>query len=287
MATLVPEWLLSAFALATVFTVMFDIGLGVVPGEFLWLWKRPALMLKALFAVLVAVPAIAMLVARLLELPRTAAAGLLVMAISPGAPVALQRSLSSGGHHSFAPGLQVTIALLAVVSMPASIAVLDVIYAGSASIGPMQLMKQVFVAQLLPLGLGVVVGRSSPSKAGWLKPRLDRVWKVLLSMVGILAILGFWGAMVEAGPRVAVAAFLTTVGALAVGHAVGGPDPSTRTAVAISSSARNPGLALLVVAVNAAPFGAKITVLSYIVVSAVTILPYMFWRRRRANGPAG
>ena len=283
MSTLVPEWLLSAFALATVFTVMFDIGLGVVPGEFLWLWKRPALMLKALFAVLVAVPAIAMLVARLLELPRTAAAGLLVMAIAPGAPVALQRSLSSGGHRSFAPGLQVTIALLAVVSMPASIAVLDAIYAGSASIGPLQLMKQVFVAQLLPLGLGVLVGRLSPSKAGWLKPRLDRSWKVLLSMVGILAILGFWGAMVEAGPRVAVAAFLTTVGALVIGHALGGPDPTTRTAVAISSSARNPGLALLVVAVNAAPFGAKITVLSYIVVSAVTILPYMLWRRRKGT----
>ena len=30
----VPEWLLSAVAAATLFTVMFDVGLAVVPSEF-------------------------------------------------------------------------------------------------------------------------------------------------------------------------------------------------------------------------------------------------------------
>ncbi len=93
--------------------------------------------------------------------------------------------------------------------------------------------------------------------------------------------------MLRAGPLVATAACLTTVGAIAVGHLMGGPDPATRTAVAISTSARNPGLALLVVAVNGAPLGVKITVLSYIVVSAVTILPYVFWRRRQVTEVVG
>jgi bile acid:Na+ symporter, BASS family len=279
----VPEWLLSAFALATVFTVMLDVGLGIVPGEFLWLWRRPALMLKALFAVLVAVPAVAMAVARLLDLPRAAEIGLMVMAISPGAPVALRRSLASGGHRSFAPGLQVTVALVAVVSMPVSIAALNQVYAGHASVGPLSLMKQVFIAQLLPLGLGVVADRYFPSGSVWLKARLDRIWKVLLCVLAVLALMGFWGALLAAGPWVATAACLTTAGAIAVGHGLGGPDPATRTAVAISSSARNPGLALLVVAVNGAPLGVRLAVLSYIVVSAATILPYVFWRRQQVT----
>jgi bile acid:Na+ symporter, BASS family len=281
MSSLVPEWFLSAFALATVFTVMFDVGLGVVPGEFLWLWRRPGLMLKALFAVLVAVPAIAMAVARLLDLPKAAEIGLMVMAIAPGAPVALQRSLASGGHRSFAPGLQVTVAVIAVVSMPVSIAALNQVYSGSASVGPLQLARQVVIAQLLPLGLGVLAGQFLPSTSARIKPQLDRIWKVLIGLLAILAVVGFWGALLAAGPLVAIAACLTTIGAIAVGQALGGPDPATRTAVAISSSARNPGLALLVVAVNGAPLGVKITVLSYIVVSAVTIIPYVFWRRRR------
>jgi BASS family bile acid:Na+ symporter len=287
MSSVIPEWFLSAFALATVFTVMFDVGLGVVPGEFLWLWRRPTLMLKALFAVLVAVPAIAFLVARLLDLPRAAEAGLMVMAISPGAPVALQRSLGAGGHRSFAPGLQITVALTAVLSMPVSIAALDQVYSASASVDPWLLMKQVFTAQLLPLGLGVVVGRYYPAAAARLKPRLLGIWRVLLILLAILALVGFWGAIVRAGPAVAIGAALVTLGAIAVGHALGGPDPTTRTAVGITSAARNPGLALLVVAVNGAPPAVKVTVLSYIVVSAVAILPYMLWRRRQVSDLVG
>src|SRR6516225_11142055 len=47
---LVPQWLLSIVAVATVFTVMFDIGLAIEPGEFQWVGERPGLMLKALFS---------------------------------------------------------------------------------------------------------------------------------------------------------------------------------------------------------------------------------------------
>lgn len=281
MSSVVPEWFLSAFALATVCTVMFDVGLGIVPGEFLWLWRRPELMLKALFAVLVAVPAIAFAVSHALQLPRAAEVGLMVMSISPGAPVALQRSLGAGGHRSFAPGLQVTVAVLAVISMPLSIAALNVVYGAHASVGPWQLMKQVFVAQLMPLGLGVLVALRGPRVAEWLKPRLFRIWRVLAITLAVLAVIGFWGALVKAGPWVAIGAALTTLGAIAVGHGLGGPDPTTRTAVGISASARNPGLALLVVAVNGAPPAVKITVLSYIVVSGLTILPYVLWRKRQ------
>ena len=32
----VPDWLLSAVAAATLFAVMFDLGLAIVPGEFRW-----------------------------------------------------------------------------------------------------------------------------------------------------------------------------------------------------------------------------------------------------------
>jgi len=173
------------------------------------------------------------------------------------------------------------------VSMPVSIAALNQVYSGHASVGPLQLMRQVGIAQLLPLGIGVLAGRYLPSGAAWIKARLDRIWKVLLGLLAVLAITGFWGALLSAGPLVATAACLTTVGAIAIGHLMGGPDPATRTAVAISSSARNPGLALLVVAVNGAPLGVKIAVLSYIVVSAVTILPYVFWRRRQAADVVG
>ncbi len=124
----IPEWVVTASAVVTVFTVMFSIGLSIAPGELRWIWQRPDTMVRGLFAVLIAVPALALADHPALELPRLAAIGVVLMAISPGAPVALRRSLGAGGHRAFAPSLQISVALLAVVSMPLSIAALNHVY---------------------------------------------------------------------------------------------------------------------------------------------------------------
>lgn len=285
MTSLIPEWFISAFAVATVFVVMFRLGLGILPLELLFVWRHPALMLKALFSVLVAVPVIALVVTRLLDLPRTAEVGIVVMAIAPGAPIALQRSLGAGARRSFAPGLQVTVALAAVVTMPLSIAALDVLYDATATASPWQIMRQVTVVQLLPLALGIVTGRRLPRLAARLEPLVDRAWKVLLVALLVMAVIGFGRVMIAAGLSVAFAAMLTTLGALAAGHWLGGPEPGTRTAVAITSAARNPGLALLVAALNDAGPAIKATMLTYMVVAAVTALPYAFARGMRGHSP--
>jgi predicted Na+-dependent transporter len=141
---------------------MFDLGLAIVPGAFRWVFGRPGLLLRALFSVLVAMPALAWLVARLLDLPRPAEVGIMLMAVAPGAPVALRRSLGAGGHRSFAPALQIAVAVLAVPSMPLWVAAFNEYYGGNATADPWQLARQVFVAQLLPLSLGMAMRRVAP-----------------------------------------------------------------------------------------------------------------------------
>ena len=276
----VPGAMLSIVASATLFAVMFDLGLAIVPGEFRWVVQRPALMLKGLFSVLIAVPAFALIVARAFDLPRSAEVGIVLMAISPGAPVALRRSLGAGGHRSFAPALQIAVALLAVVSMPLSIAALDEYYGAQATAAPERLARQVFMAQLLPLGLGMLMARLRAEWAAWLEPRLRRLGGILLVVLLALVLIDIWQVVVAAGLYVAIAIALTTMLALAVGHLLGGPEPATRTAMAISSAARNPGLALLVVTLNATPPAITATVLAYLVISALVVVPYVVWRRR-------
>ena len=63
---------------------------------------------------------------------------------------------------------------------------------------------------------------------------------------------------------------------------MGGPDPATRTATAISTAARNPGLALLVATLNAASPAIIAAILAYFVIAALTVIPYVAWRRRTA-----
>ena len=71
-------------------------------------------------------------------------------------------------------------------------------------------------------------------------------WLTLLLLLAVLAIIDIGQVVVNAGPRIVLAIATVTALALAAGHLLGGPDPATRTAVAISSAIRNPGLALLV-----------------------------------------
>jgi BASS family bile acid:Na+ symporter len=278
----VPEWLLSAVAIVTVFTIMFDLGLAIVPSEFRWVLARPGLMLKGLFSVLVAVPALAWVVARALDLPRAAEIGIMLMAISPGAPVALRRSLGAGGHRSFAPALQIAVAALAVISMPLSIAAFDEYYGGTATVDPRHLARQVFMAQMLPLLLGMLMRRVFAKQATWLEPKLRRAGGLLLILLVVLALIDIWQVVVGAGLRITLDIALVTILAITVGHLLGGPDPATRTATAISSAARNPGLALLVATLNAASPAVSATVLAYLVIGALTLIPYVIWRQHVA-----
>ena len=167
----VPEWVLNALAASTLITVMFSLGLGIAAGELRLIWQRPGLMTRGLFSVLLVVPAVALLVTRFLDLPRFVEIGLVLMAISPGAPVALRRSLGAGGHRAFAASLQICVTLLAVASMPLSIALLNELYTGRASITPWSVAKQVLVAQLLPLALGMTSGAFAAHTPSGSSPR--------------------------------------------------------------------------------------------------------------------
>jgi len=276
-----PEWLVEACVAFTLFAVMFSAGLGITPGELRWVWRRPGPMVRGLFAVLVAVPVVALAFTRLLGLPRLVEVGIVLMSISPGAPVALRRSLAAGGHPAFAPSLQISSVALAVVSMPLSIAALNHLYASQANIAAWDVARQVFVAQLLPLGLGMALRHYSAPVAAKLEPKLRRAASVLLVVTIAVLAIHLWGIMADTRAQVLAAFALITVAALAVGHLLGGPEPAMRTAVAIGSAARNPGLALLVATQNQAPPAVVATILAYLVVSVVTIGPYVAWRRRR------
>lgn len=280
----IPENIFTLVAAATIFTVMFDLGLKIAASDYAWAGRHVRSLLKGLFAVLVAVPAMAVIVTDAFGLPRAAMVGIVLMALSPGAPVALRRSLAAGGEASFAPILQVAVAALAIVSMPLSIAALNEYYAGQAVVSPRELARQVFFAQFLPLGLGVLARRILPVPAARAEPGVTRVATTLLLVLAFLAIVNTWQVVIGAGPRAALCVVLITLLALALGHALGGPHPQTRTAVAISCAVRNPGLALVVASVNNAPATVTATIVAYLVFAALTVLPYVVWRRRTAAG---
>jgi bile acid:Na+ symporter, BASS family len=73
--------------------------------------------------------------------------------------------------------------------------------------------------------------------------------------------------------------------ALAIGHALGGPSPDERTALAIACATRHIGIAVLVATAFRGP-RTMVMIAAYIVASALVSIPYLQWRRRKVGAPA-
>src|SRR4051794_29062095 len=89
--------LIRAVAHVAVPLVAFAVGLSAASLEVTWLWRRPARLLRSLLAVLILVPAAAVLLVKAVALPPEVGAGLLIMAVSAGPVAALRKARAGGG----------------------------------------------------------------------------------------------------------------------------------------------------------------------------------------------
>ena len=91
-----------------------------------------------------------------------------------------------------------------------------------------------------------------------------------------------WGALVASTGNftiVALIAFAAT--GPAAGHLLGGPDPGNRTALALATATRHPGVAIAVLhAVAPSDRSVAPDVLLYLLVAAVVSAPYVALRKR-------
>jgi BASS family bile acid:Na+ symporter len=237
-------------------------------------------MLRSLLAMYVVVPLLALAAVKVLQLPPGMELALLVLAISAGAPM-LPRKLMRLGNEEYVFSLVVVSSLLAIVTVPAWLALLGAHFDRPGTLDPMTVAGVLGKSFLLPLVLGVAVRR-------WLPEASARLSDLLLKVVGlvfsgcalallvthyqvILAVMGL--------PILVLGGF--TLAALGVGHAMGGPDPEDRTALAVSCATRHVGVAMVVAAATPNP-RTVVLIVAYALASAVVIIPYMKWRSRVA-----
>ena len=279
----IPLQWIGLFAVATVFVVMFALGLMLGREQIAAALERRMVLAAVIFAVVVPVPALAVLVVRFFEPTPAVAVGIILMAISPGAPVALRRAIDAGGDRRFAPALHLAIVLLAVFTVPLSIVVLDWIFAAEFSVTPLDIGRQVFFAQLLPLAIGAALRAWRPALAERLEPRLSRLGNVLLIVLGAMALVDLPAIIGRIGWMPSIAGFAMTFVALAVGAAFAWRDPEVRPAAAIAAAMRNPGLALLIATLNRAHAGVVEGIIGYAIGLAVAIIVFLQWRKRIGN----
>jgi bile acid:Na+ symporter, BASS family len=281
----IPAWL-AVLVWVTVFAVMLSLGLMLGREQIAAALRRRVVLAALLFAVVVPVPALAVLFVKLFEIKGAVAAGILLMAISPGAPVALRRAIEAGGHSAFAPALHLAIVVSAVATVPASLAILDAIYEQDFAITPLDVARQVFLAQLLPLGLGAALRAFRPAIAARIEPRLTRASNLMLLALALVLLMVLWRLLDDIGWTPFIAGAGLSACALLVGAAFAGTDAPVRPAGAVAAAMRNPGLALLIASANKLPAAVIASVFGYALGLALVVTLFVVGRgRRRGAAP--
>jgi BASS family bile acid:Na+ symporter len=267
---------------ASMFLVVFTLGLDTTFAGVTYLFRRPALLVRSILAMNIVMPVLAIVACLVFRPSQTIAVALIGLAISPVPPFLPNQQLGAGGPSRYVFGLLVATALASIVLVPASIALIDALFERSVQIPASKVATIMLTTVLLPLVLGVMTRRFASRLAERIARPVGIVGNVLLAAAAIpllvIATPLFWP-LVGCGVIAALVAF-TLVG-IAVGHTLGGPDPHRRAVLALATGSRHPGIALAIATIN---FPARTDVIAvvvyHLVIGALVALPYVIWRKR-------
>jgi len=273
---------------ATLFAIMFALGVGL-PFDGLSRWQQHrGLLLRGLIGTCLLVPVAAALLLLLpptMALSQPARFSIALMAVCPSAPLLLRKAGKQGGDRILAALLQVAAALAAIITIPLLASGFTRIFGVEGwQVQSHHVAAQVALVQLLPLLLGLLFRRFAPSWASRLETPLDRLANGLLLLLLVLVVLWktapllvtYVGANLIALPVMAALVLIS----LALGYGLTNRDPCLGITLALATSMRNPGLALLLASTYAPEVPAvKLGILVYLLITVLLSIPFLSWQR--------
>ena len=255
------------------------IGLKATPGDLGYLFRRPALLGRAVLAMYIIMPIVAFLIVLSFDLNPVVKIALVVLSVSPIPPILPNKAFKAGCQENYTIGLLVDISILAILFIPITLNIFELLIKTSLGMKAMTIAWQVFATIIAPLLVGIAIRVCLPSFA-------DRVAKPLSLVAIILLVLSFlpilFGSLrqmlslIGDGTLISMAAF-ALIG-LIVGHFLGGPDPENKPVLALATASRHPAIAIGIAHANfpnqklAVP-----AVLLYLLLSAILSAPYLNW----------
>lgn len=271
--------------MATVFAAMFGLGLNIAVSDFKLFRERPGLILRSFLVVTILVPAAAVLIDLVFQPARPIMVALAIMAASPAAPLALGKMRATSGSLIYAANLQLLVALLAPVTAPLILWILHRILAFDASLDPMAVAKQVFVAQFMPIGLGVLLRARFPGLAPFGLKLVRFAGLALLAVVLLILVFVYKFYLgLDLVSYAAIIAFIAST--LALGHFLGPTDPGMRACLAVEATMRNPGLAMLIANLNIPTAHPVEVLVPCITLTVLAVTLYGKWQSRRGAADA-
>ena len=267
---------------ASIVLSVFAIGLVSRVNDTLFLLRRPKLLLRSVVAINVVMPIVAAAMAWIFDLPEAVEMSLVALAVSPVPPVLPKKQVKAHGEPSYAIGLLVGAALIAILFVPVAVELVGLVFQLPVQMSPWPVAKLVFATALAPLLAGVIVRRLMPALAAQFARPVGHIANIVLVLCFLAVLVTALPAIADlfgSGAFWAVAAFIAI--GLAVGHGLGGPDPQNRTVLALATATRHPGVAMAITSANFPGYREVLPAfLLYLLVGAVLAIPYVMWRKR-------
>ncbi len=269
----------------SVLTTVFALGLNATPDDVAYLTHRPLLFARSLLAMYVVTPLVAVLLVSVVDAPLPVEIAVLLMAISTGAPALPKKLLKLGANPRYVYSLAVFSALVAIVTVPVSLGLLGAFFPRETSVARGQLAFVILTGFLAPLLAGMVVRYALPTVAERIGEPLITIAGIVLLALTLLIVATNLSAIVGIGVPSLALIIAMTCASLAVGHLLGGPDPTDRTTLAVACATRFPALGLLIASVNFPNARPQPIVAAYLLASTVAVIPYLRWRKAQRGIP--
>lgn len=264
--------------LVFVVACMVSAGLGLSVREVVAPLRRTRLVLLAVLANFVAAPLVAYALTEAIPLAPAHAVGLLLLGGAAGAPFLPKLAEAANGDLAFAVGLMLLLTAGSVVFMPFALPVLI----PGLSAEPWPILRPLLLTMLLPLAVGAAVRGRSERVASRLRPSLRVVSNASMILAFVLLIVANFEALVGTlGVGTVASAALFVAATLAVGYALGGPRPGTRSVLGLGTGQRNVAAALVVATRNFTDPGVVAMLLVTTLVGLAVLVPAARYLARR------
>ena len=264
--------------------LVLTVGLKSARGDLIYVLTRPMLLLKAIVAVDVIPITAAILLTLFLPLEPVVKAGIVLMAISPVPPLVPGQELGVGARKEYAYGVYVAMALLAVIAVPIASEITTRAFGRSDSPAFIEVAKSVLIGVLIPLVVGQAVRVVAPAVAARIAPWVYRLSMLLVFAAFVPILLSIWPEMIRlVGNGTLLTMAAVTAIALVGGHLLGGPELQDRGTLAIASSIRHPGIAMMLANANFSDKRVTAAILLFLLVGFVIGIPYKQWIKRHLS----
>jgi BASS family bile acid:Na+ symporter len=239
---------INLLAFVTLVELMFTIGLGATVaqvGTVLADWRGA---IAAMLSNYVLVPAAALGLMLLFHPQPMVAAGVLIVAVCPGAPYGPPFTAIARGRVDRAVGLMVLLAGSSAVLAPLLLQLLLPLAGGgkAAGVDGLKIVRTLAVAQFIPLCAGLAFSTYWPERAKRLLPPCTTISKLLNLTLLVVILAAQFRLLAEIRPTGYLGMLALLIASAVAGWLLGGRDSANRKTLAITTAVRNVGVGLVI-----------------------------------------